>query len=320
MHTIIIRSAPYGIDASPLWGICAEGNFPHSIPCDTIADWSQCRFASISHIAAVTAVQNASYESGMHRSCVPSSSVNQYISRMNYYELAGIDHEECFTRHSERDKFLPMAQIEDHNANDIATRLRSTVTSHLPFSESAVDMMDYAFGEVLDNVLQHSRTYSRGIACSQYYPHGNYVEICIADCGQGIPKSMSGNHLYSGLDDGDLLIKAFDRFTGEYYGIPSYGTSRVSGGMGLWTASNIARALGGYIWAVSTGSALEVSSSGTKRIDGEYFPGTIICMRFPVTSRVVTGDDILGNSSNDAVRWTPSDSWWYEGSDEDVLW
>lgn len=284
------------------------------------ADWTGCGFASISHIAAVAAVQSAALAYRMPRSCIPSKVADQYISRMDYYKIAGIEHEEKFIRHPENDRFLPLAQIEEFGANLVASRLRSTVTSHLAFSESAIDMVDYAFGEVLDNVLQHAKALSPGVACSQYYPTGNFVEVCIADCGRGIVASMANNPSYSGLNDDALLAKAFERFTGEYFGVPAYGSPNVSGGMGLWVAANVVRALGGHIWAVSRGNAIDVSTSGIQSVSGMYYPGTVVTMRFPVTSKTISGDDIFGNGSDQVARWTPSDSWWYEGSDEDVLW
>ena len=239
---------------------------------------------------------------------------------MDYYKIVGIEHEEMFSRHPERDRFLPLSQIDELGANIVASRLRTTVTSHLSFSASAIDMMDYAFGEVLDNVLQHANAPSPGVACSQYYPNGNYVEVCIADCGQGIAYSMANNPSYSGMDSEALLAKAFERYTGEYYGSPAYGTSHVSGGMGLWVAANVAKSLCGHIWVVSKNSAVDVSASGVQLVSGMYYPGTIVTMRFPVSDRTVSGDDVFGNGRTDAARWTPHDSWWYEGNDDDVLW
>ena len=320
MHTISVPSAPWGVDASPLWGICLRGNFPENVPCATEADWSLCGFASVSHIAAVAAVQSAAMAYRMPRSCRPSAAADRYVSRMDYYKIVGIEHEEPFSRHPEGDRFLPLSQIEEFSANDVASRLRSTVTSHLSFSDSAIDMMDYAFGEVLDNVLQHAKAPCPGIACSQYYPSGNFVEVCIADCGRGIASSMAGNAEYSGLTRDELLAKSFDRCTGEFFGVPAYGSPNVSGGMGLWVAANVVRALDGHIWVVSRESAVDVSASGVHPLSGMYYPGTIVTMRFPVSDKTVSGDDVFGNGRIETARWTPSDSWWYEGSDDDVLW
>lgn len=319
-HEMVIWNAPRGMASSPLWDICRKGNFPTDIPCHIRANWKFCKFASVSQIAAAAIVQSAANSSGMNCESIPSATADRYISRMDYYKMAGIKHDEDFLRHSEGDRFLPLTKIEVYKTNEIAERLKSMVISHLSFSDSAVDLMQNAFGEVLDNVLQHAKTSVPGLSCSQYYPKDNFVEVCIVDCGCGISASMANNPAYSDLDDEDLLKTAFDRYTGEFYGVPAYGTANVSGGMGLWIAANIVRALGGRIWAVSRENAIEISPEGSKSFGGMYFPGTIICMRFPVTNRVITGDEVFGNGNQSAMRWSPSESWWYEGSDDEVLW
>lgn len=51
---------------------------------------------------------------------------------------------------------MPLKRLSNNEINDIATQLRETITSHLDFDSSAVDMIDYSFGEILDNVLMHS--------------------------------------------------------------------------------------------------------------------------------------------------------------------
>ena len=306
--------------SSPIYGICRAGNFPEVLGTAIEADWSRCSFASVSQIAAVAAVQIASSHIGMRQSAIPSPSADTYVSRIGYYETVGIPHLENFTRRSANDRFMPLAIIEEHRTNDVAAGLRKTVTSHLPFSASATDMMDYAFGEVVDNVLQHSKSFSPGLACSQFYPTGNYVEVCIADCGVGIAKSMADNPAYSGLSPDGLMAKAFEQGAGQYVGVPSFGSDRVSLGMGLWTAANVVRVLGGNIWAVSKSCGIDVSESGTFPVNGLYFPGTLICMRFPVTDTEVSERDVLGTGSDLPVRWSPSDGWHYDGEDDDILW
>lgn len=318
--TIRIINPPREMGSSPIMSLCARGNFPESFPHGLEANWSACSFVSISQIAAVAEVQSAVQSHGGSCSCRPSAFIDQYISRMDYYRLLGINHPEGFKRHAAEDRFLPLSPIGESGANEVAAQLRATVTSHLAFSSSAIDMIDWAFGEVLDNVLQHSRTSVPGLVCSQYYRMGNYVEVCVVDCGCGIPVSMGRNPSYAGLDGDALLARAFERETGEFYGNSDYGTSRVSGGMGLWATANIIRALDGRIWSVSLGHAVEVSPTGTSALPGMYYPGTIICMRFPVTDKEITGDAVLRNGELSPVRWSPSDSWSYEGNDDDVLW
>jgi hypothetical protein len=87
---------------------------------------------------------------------MPSKKVDGYVSRMDFYQVLEIEHQEAFFRHSEGDRFMPLKRLSNNEINDIATQLRETITSHLDFDSSAVDMIDYSFGEILDNVLMHS--------------------------------------------------------------------------------------------------------------------------------------------------------------------
>lgn len=241
------------------------------------------------------------------------------MSRMNYFNQIHCPHAENFARHAEKDRFLPLTKIDD-SANDTATKLRATVTSNLSFTKSAQEMMDYAFGEVIDNVLTHSKTKAPGLVCSQYYANMSYVEVCVADSGIGIPQTMSQNPRYRGTSDANLLAKAFERDTGEYFGRTDFGSNEVSGGMGLFVTARVARALGGYVWAVSHGSAIEISESGTRTLTGYYYPGTVMCMRFPLSDKDVTRDEVLCDGSRDILRWSETDGFYTEEEDGPILW
>lgn len=319
---IRVSAPPYGIENSPIFGLCGSNAFQF-IPGGTfVVDWGSCGFASVSQICAVASTALRAKEIGCFCSSIPSDTIDGYVSRVDFYRVLEIDHREKFIRHSENDRFMPIKKLSDSDVNEIATQLRTTVTSHLSFADSVIDMIDYSFGEILDNVLMHSKAPGTGLACSQFLPNGNYVEVCVSDCGVGIAETMAKNKLYADKDMVELMALAFDKGTGEYVGKDQFSDDRTSGGMGLRIASNVATALGGHIWAVSRKQSIHISKQGIRSFgSGRYFPGTVISMRFPVTDMKLTGDDVLDDGSSKTVRWNTHDSWNYEGSDEDdVLW
>lgn len=318
MKTIRVKNPPYGIDKCPLESTCAVGNFPKDPTTGIHVDWSPCKFVSVSQLTAVTEVQMAAAAVGNGHSAAMGPA-EQYMSRMNYFDRVHCAHVEDFTRHAEMDRFLPLTEI-DGSANDTATRLRSTVTSNLSFSKSAQEMMDYAFGEVIDNVLTHSKTKVPGLVCSQYYSTMSYVEVCVADSGVGIPQTMSQNPRYHRASNVDLLAKAFQRNTGEYIGRTDYGSNKVSGGMGLFITAKVAKVLGGHIWTISYDSAIEISGHGTHALSGLYYPGTVICMRFPLSDRTITRGEVFDDGSKDTLRWTETDGLYTEEDDGIILW
>jgi anti-sigma regulatory factor (Ser/Thr protein kinase) len=318
MKTIYVKNPPFGNEACPIILTCKEGNFPKNLSVGIHVDWTDCSFVSVSQLAAITEVQMAAEIAG-YADYATMGPAKQYMARMDYFKRLKWSYSEEFTRHPEMYRFLPLTEIDD-SANDTATKLRATVTSHLSFTESAQDMMDYAFGEVIDNVLTHSKTSASGLVCSQYYANMNYVEVCVADSGIGIPQTMSRNPLYQGTSDAELLAKAFELNTGEYIGRTDYGTNEVSGGMGLFITSRVAKALSGHVWAVSYSSAIEISDSGTRTLSGLYYPGTVICMRFPLSNKIVTRDEVFDDGNKDTLRWTETGGFYAEEEDGLSLW
>ena len=314
------HNQPYEFGSSPLSTLCHSGTLPKDARAPVTADWSDCSFVSIAQLAAVSAIQRTGASVGTEIKCIPSARCDDYISRMNYYRMIGIKHDERFKRHNSMSRFMPLTSISQRTSNDIAELLMNTVISHLNTDKSVADMINFAFGEMVDNVINHSGAPDTGIACAQYYKTRKYVDVCIVDCGKGIPSSMSSNPSYGELSNTQLLEKAFERETGEWFGVPSFGTEHVSGGMGLYLSARIMKTIGGIIWVVSHDSAIEISKDATKGISNMYYPGTAIVMRFPDASDPITGNDIFGNGVDEPITWSPSESWAYSSNDDDVIW
>ena len=266
-------------------------------------------------------MQLAGLRSGIIPQAVTGDRVDGYVSRMDYYKILGIEHPEGFRRHPGGDRFIPMSLVEENmSINDTAAALRNVIMAHLPFSESAMDAADYAFGEILDNVIQHSAADVPGVTAAQYYPKSSRVEICVADCGVGIPASMAENPLYLGLTNQGLLEKALQPNEGQYIGRSEFGTNKVSGGVGLSIAAKMCATLGGSLWVVSYGASIGVSNSGARRVGDLYYPGTVVVMDIPVTGAEVLGSDIMDDVPSLPFGWSPSEGQYYSESDDGFLW
>lgn len=322
MNEVFIRNAPHGFKSSPLSELCRAGHFPANAAEGIVSNWKDCTFASVSQIAAVASVQRYAHDLGLTQKIrFGGPEINGYLAKMGYFECAGvINGSPRYTEGAEM-TVMPLAIIsEDDDTNAISAKLRITVTGHLDLDGSAIDTIDLTFGEVLDNVRQHSGDSVSGLAAAQYHPGKKYVEACIVDCGMGIASSMACNPAYRGLTNHELLVKAFEENTGQYYALPSFGTSQVSGGRGLYMTFRVLKALDGIAWVISHGDAMKIVDGTCVKMDGLYYPGTIVCMRYPITGKKVTGDDLFGNGVEAPIRWNPSDSYSYEGSDGFPLW
>lgn len=319
-----VSAAPTGIESSPIAGICS-GNLPKSAQSGIDVDWSDVTFCSVSQMAAIAAIQLAGVNSHSHqRYAMPKSSACSYMIRMDYYRVLGIEREEGFTRHDPMDRFVPLTKIpineNEADPGGIAKALKQVVSTQTGLDKSAADILDLSFCEIIDNVVQHSKAESPGLACAQYYPRGGYVEACVADCGIGIVESMRDNPLYSSMGKRDVMLSAFDSNTGEWYQRSRMGTHEVSGGIGLSYPARLVKALGGHLWAVSMESAVHIHSEGRESTEGLWYPGTLIVLRIPNVKKTILESDIWDDGKPVPIYWNEKEGRNYGDWIDNCLW
>lgn len=309
---LIMRNAVRAIDECPLSAVCRAGVLPSFASNGLDVDWEEVGFCTVSQMAAVAAIQLAGLNAHVEqRYTLPKTGACSYMMRMDYCKVLGIEVEEGFVRHRADGRFVPLTAIPiDEMSADpggTADLLTEVVSVNAGFNASTSDSLGMSFCEVIDNIVQHSEAPAPGIAGAQWFPTMGYVETCVADCGIGIAQTMATNGIYSGLSDNELLEKAFEYETGQWYGRSSYGSKEVSGGVGLSYSANLVRAVGGHLWAVSHSSAVHISSAGTTRLDGLYYPGTVISMKIPKTDREVLESDLFPDGEDLPVRYEPGE-------------
>ncbi len=324
MNVITIGTGSNAIDRFPAYDACSELDMPKNASEGVDVDWHYANFVPISKIAAIAAVQLCGKMNGAQQKYrFPPDTANSYFSRINYYRVLNVTKEENFTRHSPAGRFVPLSRVPINemtaDVNGIASQLRDVIISHLQISRSLGNTLDLSFGEMIDNIIQHSRANSDGIVGAQYYSKDHYIEVCVADCGVGIAKSMSDNPLYAGLSDRELVSKAFQVGTGEWFGVASAGSNKVSGGKGLSFAANLAKATGGHLWVITRDVALHITRDGEEVLSRLFYPGTFIILRVPETHAVIRARDLSLPGGDAAVRWEVGEGSYTEPED-DVLW
>lgn len=326
MSKLIVKvsTAPTGIGSSPIEGICS-GSLPKHARDGIDVDWSDVAFCSVSQMAAIAAIQLAGARAhSPQRYAMPNSSACSYMIRMDYYKTLGIEREESFVRHDPLDRFVPLTKIpideQEADPGGIAKALKLVVSTQTGLDRSAAEILDLAFCEIIDNVVQHSKAASPGLACAQYYPHGGYVEACVADCGVGIVASMKGNPLYSSMKASEVMLSAFDNNTGEWYQRSRMGTNEVSGGIGLSYPARLIEALGGHLWAVSMESAVHIHSGGRETANGLWYPGTLIVLRIPNVNKAILESDIWDDGEHVPIYWNEKEGSNYGDRSSAYLW
>ena len=248
----------------------------------------------------------------------PNSSLGLYLSRMDFFGVQDIVREESFVRHDPNERFLTLTAVKrNSNTNEIPGKLRNIVLAKTDIDGSLIGALDYAFGEIIDNVLTHSRSVVEGLVGAQYYPAKGFVEFCVADGGAGVANTLRNNPAYSKMNDADLLVKSFEHGVGEdtsgFYGnVEGYGC-----GFGLTFAARLVDATGGDLWMVSNSAGVHLHGESVAQYGGFDAVGTAICMRIP-SNVCVTEDDVLKNGVHSLYGWNPvADA---AGDGHDILW
>lgn len=294
--------------------LCGDDNlvYPYSLSSLTI-DLSGAGFMSITQLVGLTQYASEAKARGVKSRLIPpSDDIDGYLMRMNLYELLGIKRAEDFTRHEPNGRFVPMIRLDRDSRHQDATNLvRDVIIARLGDGAWAPGtVLDVCLSEVMDNITVHSRSVSHGIVGAQYYPKKEIVEICVADCGQGIVASMGGNPDYWGIAPEQLMRCALEEGYGQYYNAPAFSGVYASGGMGLAYPTRLTQALGGRMWVVSHDQALEVSGAGVVPMEGLFYPGTLVSMRVPVINgAVVFADQLFAGAPHVSVTWSPEQGW-----------
>ena len=236
---------------------------------------------------------------------------------MNVYRILGISDGEDFCRHDPRGNFIPIERIDSVEKPPIVSNMiKDMVMSHIAggvWSPSGI--LDMSFSEIMDNIISHSESPSFGIVGAQYYQNSknnstDYVEMCVADGGQGIVASMGANPNYKDFTPEEMMRRAIEQGYGQYIGMPAFVNEKTSGGMGLAYPNRLVRALGGKMWIVSHQYALEVSSDGINEISGLFYPGTIVSIRLPVKpGAVVMMSQMFPGQEDVPITWCSQEGW-----------
>lgn len=117
----------------------------------------------------------------------------------------------------------------------LADRLKQAVTD--ANSQKALSRAAFTvFGELIDNVFQHSSTDLDGFAALQVYTTGGRAKVIVSDSGKGLletlrPALVRESSAHAALSDADLLLTVFRS------GLSRFGATR---GMGLKTSAETA--------------------------------------------------------------------------------
>lgn len=192
----------------------------------------------------------------------------KYASRINFFNLLGLEVPESFKRHNNDGKFLEISPFDQENIHEFHEKLNLILARKAGISSDVLRLIFYCFYEIMDNVLVHS-IMTNGWTCAQTYRYSKEIRIVIADTGQGILKALQSNPKYANITESDALNLCIQRGVTAGKGL----------GFGLFATSEFIRLNQGDIMVYSGTHYLHNVKNGYEVLEGPFWNGTIVYLR-----------------------------------------
>ena len=170
--------------------------------------------------------------------------------------------------------------------HQIVAQFMETILSHIEMSKETLEALEWSFGELTDNVINHANSAQGGLAQLSVAKDGTRANFVVCDAGIGIPASLRQSSAYKRMrQDNVALAEAVKQ-----------GVTRdnsIGQGNGLAGSLRIATDSGGSISIHSQRGGLlaERDSSRNKQWPAAFsFPGTVVHAIIDCASNVSVGN------------------------------
>lgn len=111
-----------------------------------------------------------------------------YLQRMGLFKLLNLKTNTNIIEHESTGRFIPLTKIT--NSQELS-KFITEIVPLLHVEPEQADSIKYVVGELVRNVLEHSRSEQGAIVSAQYYKKSNTIRIGIVDCGVGIKNTIN---------------------------------------------------------------------------------------------------------------------------------
>lgn len=175
--------------------------------------------------------------------------VQRYVSRLDFYENLEIENHENFNRKEEIGRFTTIKIINENNRYEVIEEIMNIIIKNkTDLTPDIYHNLDWSIGELIDNVFEHSESNTGCMFVAQNYT--DYIELCIADKGIGIDKSLGREKEYNQLNPEEVLRKATEKSV-------TRGTGQ---GNGLYYTKKFIKLNGGKMQIFSNSSRFELNN------------------------------------------------------------
>ncbi|MCD2424935.1 ATP-binding protein [Niabella pedocola] len=204
-----------------------------------------------------------------------NDSKTQYASRVNFFQLIGLQYEEKFERKPGDGKFTEITPYDKDTFYSVSNNLRRVVIANINVDKELQALLDYCLSEIMDNALNHSDYPNfgkgKGIVCAQLFPVKQEIRLMICDTGVGIHTALTApvESKYKLLSDKEAIALCTEK-----------GVTNGSGlGFGLYASSEFIKENGGDMIVYSGNHYSHIFEGNHTVNNGEFWHGTFIFMR-----------------------------------------
>lgn len=164
-----------------------------------------------------------------------------YLDTMGLFKILGKESPFSVKSHDPTGRFIPLTQIktaeqQTHFIHDVVPLL------HLPPEQA--DAIKYTVGELVRNVLEHSKSERGAIVAAQYSQEKGVIRIGICDTGIGIKESM--HQVWPAYTQTDLEAIKWSLVPGISGTTVRHGGTAENAGAGLFFVKSISMATKSY--------------------------------------------------------------------------
>jgi hypothetical protein len=197
-----------------------------------------------------------------------SHDVDDYLNRIDFYDLAGMDIAYPWQRHNAAGRFREVVQVQSEDeGEEVVGEVLAILDRNVEGIAGVYDAVQHAFLEIVSNVFHHAQSPTHAVICAQSYTRQDCVELAVVDSGRGIPASLGQNPELS--DKFNNAVQAIElavqpRTTGR----PEYNS-----GEGLFFSLEFIKSNGGKACIYSQDGALWVEEGETTAETASFWPG-----------------------------------------------
>ncbi|WP_295525668.1 ATP-binding protein [uncultured Pseudacidovorax sp.] len=118
--------------------------------------------------------------------------IKSYATRMGLWEAVGLAPPARVREGDSVGRFVPIETLRTRDQTHDCAKRVAEITKRTNLSDPARESLNVALAELMDNCFAHAQVKDdlHGLACAQYWPRGNLLQVAIADMGIGIRESF----------------------------------------------------------------------------------------------------------------------------------